>query len=161
MTAENPLSFAVPAGRYHWDEGRIRFTTSANRAITATLVAGYGTFYDGTRASMSSDVTVRFTRHVQTGLVYTFDNLRLPGGDENLHVIRGRLSFFFTPDVSWVTLIQYDSVSDRIGVNSRFRWIIEDGREVFLVLNQGFDARDDVRATRTAPLAKVQWTFWF
>lgn len=161
VTAENPLSFAVPPGRYHWDEGRIRFTTSANRAVTATLVAGYGTFYDGTRASMSSDVTVRFTRHVQTGLVYTFDNLRLPGGDENLHVIRGRLSFFFTPDVSWVTLIQYDSVSDRIGMNSRFRWIIEDGREVFLVLNQGFDARDDVRATRTAPLAKVQWTFWF
>lgn len=161
VTVENPLAFAVPAGRYHWDEGRIRFTTSENRAVSATVVAGYGTFYDGTRATFSSDLTVRFTRHVQTGLLYNFDNLRLPGGDENIHVIRGRLSFLFTADVSWVTLVQYDSVSDRIGVNSRFRWIIEDGREVFLVLNQGFDARDDVRATRTAPLAKVQWTFWF
>lgn len=161
VTVENPLSFSVPAGRYHWDEGRIRVTTSENRAISATLVAGYGTFYEGTRASLSSDMTFRFTRHVQTGLIYNFDNLRLPGGDENIHVIRGRLSFFFTADISWVTLVQYDSMSDRIGVNSRFRWIIEDGREVFLVVNQGFDARDEVRATRTAPLAKVQWTFWF
>ena len=161
VTVENPLSFDVPAGRYHFDEGRIRFTTSENRAVTGTFVAGYGTFYDGTRARLSSDMTVRFTRHVQAGLIYGFDNLRLPGGDENIHLIRGRLSFFFNADISWVTLVQYDSVTDQIGVNSRFRWIIEDGREVFLVLNQGFDSRDDVRATRTAPLAKVQWTFWF
>lgn len=161
VTAEDPLSFSVPAGRYHWDVGRVRVTTSENRAVNATLVAGYGTFYDGTRASLESDVTLRFTRHVQTGLIYIFDNLRLPGGDENVHVIRGRLSLLFTADLSWVTLVQYDSVSDRIGVNSRFRWIIEDGRELFLVVNQGFDARDEVRPTRTAPLAKLQWTFWF
>ncbi|MGB0618004.1 MAG: DUF5916 domain-containing protein [Myxococcota bacterium] len=160
-TVENPLSFNTPAGRYHFDEGRIRVTTSANRRLVGTLLAGYGTFYDGTRARLSSDVTIRFTRNVQAGLIYGYDNLRLPGGDENIHLLRARLSLFFTSDISWVTLVQYDSVSDQIGVNSRFRWIIEDGREVFVVLNQGFDARGDVRATRTAPLAKVQWTFWF
>jgi len=46
-------------------------------------------------------------------------------------------------------------------MNSRFRWIIEDGRELFVVVNQGFDARDDLEATRTAPLVKLQWTFRF
>ena len=48
-----------------------------------------------------------------------------------------------------------------MGINSRLRWIIEDGREFFIVLNQGFDTRDDVKATRTEPLVKLQWTFHF
>ncbi|MEM9176423.1 MAG: carbohydrate binding family 9 domain-containing protein [Myxococcota bacterium] len=161
VTAENPLSFNTPPGRYHFDEGRFRFTTSENRAVVATVALGYGTFYDGTRARVASDVTLRFSRNVQAGLIYNYDNLRLPGGDENIHLVRARLSLFFTADISWVTLVQYDNVTDQVGVNSRFRWIIEDGREVFFVLNQGLDTRDDVRATRTAPLAKVQWTFWF
>jgi len=161
VTVENPLSFSVPAGRYHWDEGRVRIQTSPNRPVEATFNAGYGTFYDGTRARVNADVNVRFTKQFQTGLVYMFNNLRLPGGDENIHVLRARVNFFFTPDVSWITLVQYDSVTDQIGMNSRFRWIIEDGRELFFVVNQGFDARDDLEATRTAPLVKLQWTFRF
>ena len=91
VTLENPLSFAVPVGRYHWDEGRVRIQTSPNRPVEAVFNAGYGTFYDGTRARVNGDVTVRFTKHFQTGLVYTFNNLRLPGGDEKIHVVRARV----------------------------------------------------------------------
>ena len=154
-------SFAVDAGRYHFDEARLRFEASPNRKVGGVFLVGYGTFYDGTRARAVGDVSVRFSKHVQAGVIYAYDNLRLPGGDENIHVVRARVSLFFTPDISWVTLVQYDSVTDSIGANSRFRWIIEDGRELFLVLNQGLDTRDDVRATRTAPLAKLQWTVRF
>lgn len=161
VTVEEPLSFGVPAGRYHFDTLRLRVTTSQNRRLAATVVGGYGTFYDGTRAQLASDFTIRFTKHVQAGVIYGFDNLRLPGGDENIHLVRARLLLFFTPNVSWITLVQYDSMSDQIGANSRFRWIIEDGRELFLVFNQGIDVRDDPQATRTAPLAKLQWTFRF
>ncbi len=154
-------SFSVLPGRYHFDEGRLRFESSPNRRVGGVFLVGYGTFYDGTRLRFVSDVFLRLTRFVQVGVVHNFDNLRLPGGDENIHVLRGRLSLFFTPNISWVTLVQYDTVSDSIGVNSRLRWIIEDGREFFLVLNQGFETRDEVRPTRTAPLAKLQWTFRF
>ena len=38
---------------------------------------------------------------------------------------------------------------------------IEDGREFFLVLNQGFDTSDGVRAGRSEPLVKLQWIFRF
>ena len=72
-----------------------------------------------------------------------------------------RLFRLATPNVSWETTAQWDNVTDRADYNSRFRWIIEDGRELFFVVNQGFDARDDLEATRTAPLVKLQWTFRF
>ncbi|MEZ4292426.1 MAG: hypothetical protein R3E53_18530 [Myxococcota bacterium] len=60
-----------------------------------------------------------------------------------------------------MTLVQYDDVSGSIGVNSRVRWIIEDGRELFLVLNQAYDAAQGVRLVRSAPLVKLQWSFRF
>jgi len=154
-------NFSVPVGRYHFDEIRLRLTASSNRRVSGVYRIGYGSFYDGTRLRTRGDLTLRFSKYIQTSIEYSFDNLRLPNGDENIHVVRARLSLFFSPDISWITLVQFDNVSDALGVNSRFRWIIEDGRELFLVLNQGFDTRDDVMATRTAPLAKLQWTFRF
>ena len=154
-------NFNVPIGRYHFDEARLQLNTSLNRPVAGEFVVAYGTFYDGTRVRTRGDLTVRFSKYIQTGVVYTYDNLRLPNGHENIHVLRARLSLFFTPEISWTTLVQFDNVSDTLGVNSRFRWIIEDGREFFIVLNQGFDTRDDVVATRTEPLVKLQWTFRF
>ena len=159
---ETPFSnFDVPRGRYHFDEGRVRLFASLNRPVGGELLVTYGSFFDGMRLQTEALATLRATRFVQLGLSYRFVNLRLPNGDENIHVMRARFSLFMTPDISWVTLVQYDSVSDAIGINSRFRWIIEDGRELFLVLNQSFDARDEIIPTRTAPIAKLQWTFRF
>ncbi len=154
-------NFNVPIGRYHFDEIQLRLKASLNRRIGGEYHLGYGSFYDGMRLRTRGDFTFRFSKYVQSGIIYSFDNLRLPGGDENIHVLQARLSLFFNVDISWITLVQFDSVTDTLGINSRFRWIIEDGRELFLVLNQGFDTRDDVVATRTAPLAKLQWTFRF
>ncbi len=154
-------NIAVPIGRYHFDEGRLRLQSSLNRPFGGEFFVAYGTFYDGTRVQTRTDLTLRFTKYVQAGIVYGWNDIRLPAGDTMIHLLRARLSLFFTPDISWVTLVQFDNVSDTIGINSRFRWIIEDGRELFLVLNQGFDSRDGVEATRTAPLAKLQWTLRF
>ena len=154
-------NFNVNRGRYHFDEGRIRLTSSLNRRVGTEVEVGYGTFFDGTRIRASSDVTARLSKYVQTSLVYQYDDIRLPGGDEQFYTLRARLSLFFTADISWITLVQFDNVSDSIGVNSRLRWIIEDGREVFVVLNQGFTTDDEIRPGRTAPLVKLQWTFRF
>ncbi len=151
----------IPLGRYNFDEGTVRFTASSNRWMSGTLSLRYGTFFDGTRTRVSANTSFRFSKFVQAGIVYQLDDIRLPNGDELIHLLRARLSFLFTPDISWITLVQFDNLSDSIAINSRFRWIIEDGRELFLVLNQGFDTTDGIEAGRTAPLVKLQWTFRF
>jgi hypothetical protein len=153
-------NLAIPVGRYHFDEGEVQLTASTNRPVGGQLVAGYGTFFGGERARAQADLDVRLSRHVQAGVVYGVDRIWLPDGDEWVHVVNTRLGLYFTPELSWVTIVQFDNVSDSMGINSRLRWIIEDGRELFLVVNQDFDTRDDVRAGRTEPLVKLQWTFW-
>ena len=60
------------------------------------------------------------------------------------------------------TVLQYDNVSDVLGINSRLRWIFTPGRELFIVLNQSFeDTRGKLRRGRLEPLAKLGWTFRF
>jgi len=67
----------------------------------------------------------------------------------------------FTPDISWITYGQWDNVSDKLGFNSRFRWIIQDGREFYIVVNHDVDTRDEFRSQRTEAILKLEWTFRF
>jgi hypothetical protein len=151
----------ISNGRYHFDEGEIRFTLSKNRRIGGEVVVGAGTHFNGSLTRARANLIFRFSKFVQTGVVYSVNDFRLPGGNELFHVLGVTMSLLFTPDISWVTLVQFDNNTDSIDINSRLRWIIEDGREIFLILNQGLDTSDGLRAERTAPLVKLQWTFRF
>lgn len=166
----------VTTGEYHFDEGIVEISTSRNRRLSAILTAGYGSFFDGTRARGRGQIEIRPSKYVAFVTDYELIDLNFPGStgdidllgqahaqdrDDLFHVLRLRLNLQFTPLISWNTLVQYDSDSDDVGINSRLRWIIEDGREIFIVVNQGIKTRRDIRATRTEPLVKLKWSFYF
>ena len=82
--------------------------------------------------------------------------------DFDTRLVRVRVQIAFTTELSWSTLVQYDNLSDGLSAQSRLRWIIEPGRELFLVLGQDFDATPgDLRVRKTQPVAKLRWTFRF
>ena len=73
-----------------------------------------------------------------------------------------RVQFNFSPSLSWHSFIQYDNLSHALGINSRFKWIIEPGNEFYFVVNQGFGVRDwRFQAETTELAAKVAWTLRF
>lgn len=172
FVSEGFSSLEIGPGEYNFGEGRIRFSTSRNRKLRGEIETTYGTFFDGTRTRVTAGFEYRPSKHFLIQADYELNDIRLPGSDLSstdndqdrdrmIHLARARFDIFLTPDISWLTLLQYDSASDQIGVNSRFRWIIEDGREFFIILNHGLDAAGEVRSTTTEAVAKLQWTFWF
>jgi hypothetical protein len=71
-----------------------------------------------------------------------------------------------TTQLSLNGIAQYDNQSKTIGLNSRFRYIIKPGSDLFLVLNKGFDRGDDgelrnFRTFKTEAIAKLGWIFQF
>ena len=64
-------------------------------------------------------------------------------------------------DGAWTTFLPWDKTSETLGINSRIRWIIEPGNEVFFVVNQAFDTDDTFATTSTEVIGKVVWTFRF
>ena len=81
-----------------------------------------------------------------------------------MRIFSGRIEYNISPDITWNTLVQYENQSENIGINSRFRWIIEPGREIFLTLNQGLiydGANDEIHRAVTEPRAKISWLYRF
>ena len=79
-------------------------------------------------------------------------------------MVTSRVDYNFTADVSWANLVQYDNESRIAGLQSRFRWILQPGNDLFLVLNRGWvrtldDNRFEPSFDRGS--AKLQYTFRF
>jgi hypothetical protein len=70
----------------------------------------------------------------------------------------------FSSQLSWVTRIQYDNVSEMMGVNLRLHWIPEAGREAFIVLNhnlEDFDLDNRFHSAAAEAAVKMAYTFRF
>jgi hypothetical protein len=66
--------------------------------------------------------------------------------------------------LSWSNFVQYDNVSETIGINSRVHWIPQAGREMFLVFNYGlqdFDLDNRFRSDVSDLILKIGYTFRF
>ena len=91
-----------------------------------------------------------------------WNDIKLDTGDLETWVAAAKINFYLSPLVSWENLVQYDTQSGTVGLNSRFRWSFQDGQEIFLVFNQNVEA-DDLEFTiaRTEIVTKIGWTFSF
>jgi hypothetical protein len=89
----------------------------------------------------------------------------LPAGNFETRVVQLTLEGDFSSSLSWTNLIQYDNISETIGINSRLHWIPRAGREGFLVLNhnlQDIDNRDnDFHSSFSETTIKYSYTFRF
>ena len=68
----------------------------------------------------------------------------------------------FNAKLSLVTLIQYDNLSEDLGINSRLRYNLAAGQDLWFVINHNMlrDPQDDrFHSTRSVAAAKIRYTF--
>jgi hypothetical protein len=154
----------IPPGTYTWSRTCVTLSTSSHRAVSYTGWACPGDFYDGTRDSLGSRLKWRPNEHFSANLSYEFGNIKLPGGSFITRLMTARADFAFTSTLYWENFVQYDTVSDSIGVNSIMRWIPQAGREAVLVINRDFVDFDDTNNFRSSTgdvAAKISYTLRF
>ena len=64
---------------------------------------------------------------------YQVNDVTLPQGDFKTNLYRMQSGFFPTPWTSLISSLQYDDVSEVVGLFTKFRWIVRPGNDVFLV----------------------------
>ncbi len=152
----------IEPGRYDWARGIITVGTSERRMLSARVSASWGTFFSGTNKRSSILIGWRPSKHFQTEINYTQNQIQLETGDFTTRLLRWNVDVVISPDLSWETLIQWDRASRNLGWNSRLRWVVREGEEILLVWNQGVDTVDhDFRATTMEWTGKIRWTFRF
>jgi hypothetical protein len=152
----------IPVGSYDWQRTGVAYSGSQARLLRFEADASYGGFWSGESLELQAGVEWRASANLSLSLEYEYNDVDLDEGDFITRLARARANIYFTPDISWQTFIQYDNVSDTLGINSRFHWIIQPGSDFYLVLNQGYDIIDSrPHSGFTELTSKVGWTFRF
>jgi hypothetical protein len=162
----------IPVGDYPFTRGEVSVISRDVHPLSGRLLVSYGDFYSGKRFETDARLIWRPSRTYQLELDWIQADVRLPpeSGDFTSRVLRGRVLIMFSTRLSWDTVVQYDNISDSMGMNSRLRWELEPGNELFLVFNSGYNAqvREDgsleesrLRSSSAELIGKIEWTFRF
>ena len=124
----------LPVGsEYNWTRYRFQVVTAPRRVVALNQTYEFGGFYNGTRVRVATDVNVRVRPGV---IIYTsaeWNRVELDEGRFETRLLRVIPELQFSPWVSWVNNIQYDTQSAVLGWQSRFRWIVKPGSDLYLV----------------------------
>lgn len=157
-----PDNLVVPPGSYDFTSGEINFVWGEGHPISFEAKAECCGYFNGQKMSLLGMVRFHYSPYWSLKLQYNRDAIDLPQGGTDIHLASFQGSIYFTPDIEWSNLIQYDNLSGNIGVNSRFRWIIKEGTEFFVIVNQGVLAEDGRFFRRSSEVrAKLSHTFRF
>ncbi len=140
--ADASRQVSLAPGAYHFAEGMLGLELADQRLVSGRLTTRWGQYFDGKRVQQNADLIIRPTRHLGLGVQYTQNRIHLPAGDFTTRLFGLQSRIAFTNTLSWSTLLQYDNVSELMGINSRLHWIPEAGKQVFLVLNYGLADMD-------------------
>lgn len=154
----------IPVGEYSWDEYFLGLQWGTQRKLAGGLNLQGGDYYTGTHFSKRGNVVWRPNRNFVVDLSFTEDNIQLPYGDFMLQLFGLNAQYAFSSTLSWSNLIQYDNISENIGINSRLHWIPKAGQQTFLVLNWGLmdPDKDNIFVSTIADLSlKFNYTFRF
>jgi len=89
---------------------------------------------------------------------------QLPGGDFDTLVVNSSVQWTPTTSLLLTGDLQYDNVSEEIGINGRLRWAVKPGSDVYFVVNQSLAKIGPERRYESAgreAVAKVGWTWRF
>jgi hypothetical protein len=125
----------IAPGSYHWRQYRLEAGTAQKRRLYTQLTWWFGGFYDGSIDQIiwtgawnpTALWTVEFSGERDIG--------RLPAGDFDQTLVGTRVRLNVSPDLSVSSYIQYDTVSDLVGVNTRLRWTFRPEADLFIVYN--------------------------
>ena len=152
----------IPPGDYAFDAYGIDVTGASIRAIAPRLETRTGEFFGGDIVTVSAGVGWKPNRHLSLQLNFEYNDVQLPYGDFTARLVRVNADYAFNARWSWLNLVQYDNDSNSAGINSRLRWNPRAGKDLYIVLNHGFDGHggfSGLRSTQQQLAVKYTQTF--
>ena len=155
----------IPEGDYGFRDLGFAVNTGDFRRVAGSLRYIDGSFYGGDLNEIVAELTWIPSPRFRGNLRYSYNDVRLPQGNFETRLVSMGLDFVFSSQFSWVNLIQYDNVTETVGINMRLHWIPEAGRELFFVINHNltdFLDRDNSFESQQADVTiKYTHTFRF
>ena len=156
-------------GEYRFTRFRTNlFSSASKRRLSGSANVAWGNYWSGEAEQWTTSVTFkvppRFTFSLNTNQTFA----RLPEGRFTARIFTSNINYAASPRLSFSNLVQYDNRSSNLGWQSRVRWTLQPGNDLFVAFNQGWIHEvEDVRSDRrfrpqdTKLSAKFQYSFRF
>lgn len=156
----------LPVGHYRFDRLTAGFSTSPNRRVQFGNTSSFGTFYSGNLYQQINYVNYTSRQGAwQAGINVEQNFGRLPEGNFVQRLWQFNTTYAFNTYISLTSFVQYDTMSNNIGNNTRFRWTLKPGNDLFFVWNRGWKrlrlSPNDISLPPDTELlaVKLRWTF--
>jgi len=160
--SEPNRSVVIPAGNYEFQTYDASVDTASQRQFSAGLRVVAGEFYDGDTTEVAASLDWNQSRNFAASISYDWTDVSLPQGDFIARLTSLNTEVAFSSTLYWISLLQYDNLSENFGINTRIQWIPEAGQEGFIVLNYNMQDRDKdntFHSTLTDISIKFKYTF--
>ncbi len=162
LYAEPGRTVVMQPGDYRFNEQSIGFNTANQRTFSGGLRLTTGDFYNGTRNNFNTSFTWTQSRYFLMSINYDWNDIELPQGAFTTRLSSLSTQVAFSSQLFWVSLLQYDNVSEEFGINTRLQWIPKAGQEGFIVLNYNLQDKDKDNTFHSAAAdlsIKFKYTF--
>ena len=139
----------LPSGRtYDFTRYEIELRTASRRKLAVQSSYRWGSFFSGNRRELSIRAGIRPRSGLALSLDSEWNQIDLPEGSFSTQLVRSVVNAQPSPWISFVSNLQYDSVSQTVGWQFRFHWISRPGDDLYFVYTQNW-IDDDAREFRT------------
>ncbi|MBI1956094.1 MAG: carbohydrate binding family 9 domain-containing protein [Acidobacteria bacterium] len=155
----------LPPGDYSFTRWRLEAFTASKRALEVRVTWWFGTYWSGHADEIRTILNWKVAPHFQASLDANQTFARLKEGTFVARLFTLRLNYSLSPFISISNFVQYDNDSRNLGWQTRFRWILKAGNDIFMTVNQGWQQESEgglhFRVSDRKLAAKVQYTLRF
>jgi hypothetical protein len=146
---------------------QLQASTANRRVVAISPTVEWGGFFSGHRVRTAMNLTLRLRPGLIAYLSGELNRVDLPeGAPFTARLYRAVLETQFSPWMALVNNVQYDTQSAVIGWQSRFRWIVRPGNDIYVVYTHNWrdEPLDNTRRFQTLDqraASKVIYTLRF
>jgi hypothetical protein len=125
---------------YRFNDINLEYRSSNANTFNYNVSSTIGSFYNGNRLGLESELTMRFQPKVLLSLEMSYDKINLPNPypDADIWLVSPKIDVTFSKSLFWSNLIKYSNMSDNLGINSRLQWRFAPLSDLYLVYNDNY-----------------------
>ena len=152
-------SIVIPVGNFtNWSH-QIELETANYRKIVYGIELKTEGFWSGNRTEYENELIFRPFPGINLNLGYIHSRVNLREGNFKTNLVRFLGDFDFTPFISFSSNIQYDDISENIGMNNRFKYTITPGSDIYFVYNHNwFNDNGKYKTSSMMGATKITYT---
>jgi hypothetical protein len=153
----------IPAGDYTFKNYSVEFETARQRNLWGAIGYEWGEFFNGKIQTYEISAGWQAFVNLFLGAEIERNFLNFQENKLDFGIYRMTVNVLFNPQINMTTFMQYDDISENLGWQTRFQWIIQPGQEFLVAWNSTItnDPLDRFALSESALRFKLKYNIRF